>query len=340
MKRECGMQNAECGILGRGFLTVISALVAVAAVYLLPTAQAAETGGQAGSFLRIGMAPDQVAMGDCGAALVGGGMGWYYNPAGLPYLAHRQATVGYRSLSLDRTLMFAGIAMPLKPNAGLAFGLARAGVNNIDSRDVNGARLDELSYSDNMIQGSFALMPHPRVGLGISIKWFIAAVPDVIEGNKNTYAYGMGVDLGVRVIAIKSLAFGLEVRDLNGKYSWDATEVWGDQTVTKDDKFPNPVRVGAAWQPVTGLTTVADAVIFPEADGADALQPRFGVEYRREAGAGRDVALRGGWNGQAPTFGLGLGLDIRRVRVRLDYAFVVEPVAPGGSHLIGWVFEF
>jgi len=33
-------------------------------------------------------------------------------------------------------------------------------------------------------------------------------------------------------------------------------------------------------------------------------------------------------------------MEVRRVRVRLDYAFVVEPVAPGGSHLVGWVFEF
>ena len=328
------MQIADCGL--RSFVASTAVAILCTAVGL----DAATLGGQAGSFLRLGMAPDRVAMGDCGAALTGGGMGWYYNPAALPWLKKSQAAVGYRSLSLDRTLMYAGVATPLKPNAGLAFGFACAGVSDIDSRDSNGERLDPLSYSDNMIQGSFAVMAHPRVGLGLSIKWLIAAVPDIIEGGKNNYAYGMGVDLGARATILKGLSLGLEARDLNGKYSWDATEVWGDQTVTKDDKFPASLRIGAAWQSPAGLTAAADAVLFPEADGADAFQPRFGVEYRSEAGAGRDVALRGGWNGKAPTFGLGLGMEVRRVRVRLDYAFVVEPVAPGGSHLVGWVFEF
>jgi len=303
--------------------------------------EAHHLGGEAGAFLRLGLGADRVGMGDCGAALVGSGTGWYYNPALLPYQTDRQASLGYRWMSLDRSIMYAGFSTPVKPNAGLAVGVMRAGTGDIDARDSNGERFDILSHSENLIHGTFALLPHPQLALGISIKWMINAIPDILDDERNLYAYGMGVDLGMLFRAGEQLRFGLQARDLNAGYRWETSEVWGDEAAAKVDHFPNLMRAGFAWDPISDLTVAVDAVIDPsrvDEDG-EAVEERLGAEFRYEFSPSRWIALRAGWNGDVPTFGLGLDVDIRVARARMDYAFLIEQVAPGGSHLIGWVFE-
>ncbi|MDP8228651.1 MAG: hypothetical protein P9M15_04290 [Candidatus Electryoneaceae bacterium] len=308
--------------------------------------EAGQLGGQAGAFLRVGLGADRVAMGDCGVALAGGGMNWYYNPASLPYQESRQASLGYRNMSLDRFILYADYSTPIKQDgvtkAGLSLGVIRAGITGVEYRDSNGEKFDVVTTSDNLIHGSFALMPHPRITFGITIKWMINAIPDILEDDRNLYAYGMGIDLGMRFIARKNLQLGIQLRDINSQYSWETSEVWGDQVSTKDDQLPLMLRVGGAWDPMEPLTVVTDLVINTDqiGDDADAFEPRFGLEYRYAVDSGKGFALRAGWNGDVPTFGFRLDLDLWRLQARLDYAFLMDKVAPNESHLIGWVFEF
>ncbi len=326
----------------RALLEII--LVFVVIVLFVGSTNATLLGSSAGSFMRVGFGADRIAMGDCGAALVGSGMNWYYNPAGLAYQLDRQVSIGYRNMGLDRFIMYSDFSMPLPPNAGLAIGIVRAGTNNVEFRDSNGEKFDEITHSENLIHGSFSLMPHPRIGLGITIKWIINSVPNVLEGDKDLYAYGMSIDLGLRLIVLDNLQFGLQLRDLSGEYSWETSEVWGDPSAAKVDEFPSLIRLGAAYTPINPLTIVADVVVNSSEVGesSDAFDSRFGVEYRYPIMNDNlnGFALRAGWNGDIPTFGFGLDLNLRRVQARLDYAFLLEDVAPSGSHLIGWVFEF
>jgi len=299
-------------------------------------------GGEAGAFLRMGLGADRVAMGDCGVALSNSSVTWFYNPAALAFQTNKQAALGYRWMSLDRSIMYAGFSRPIKPNGGLAIGIIRAGIDNIEGRDSNGEKFDEFSWSDNVIHGSFALMPHPMLGLGISIKWIINAVPDIKENDKNLYAYGLGVDLGVRVIPMPGLRLGLQLRDLDAKHSWETSDVWGEDTGTNEDQLPTQIRIGAAWDPINDLTVASDIVMYSQlvGDDDDALQIHFGVEWKNLFGVEKEPVLRFGYNGRAPTFGLGFKFDISQVITRLDYAFLLEPESPGGSHLAVWVFEF
>jgi hypothetical protein len=323
----------------RGFLILF-----ITVSLLVGTSNATPLGGSAGSFMRVGFGADRLAMGDCGVALVGAGMNWYYNPAGLAYQLDRQVSIGYRNMGLDRFIMHSEFSMPIHPNAGLAIGLVRAGTENVDFRDSNGEKFDEITHSENLIHGSFSLMPHPRVGLGISVKWILNSVPDVLHDDKNLYAYGMSIDLGLRVIVLDNLQFGLQLRDLNGQYSWETSEVWGDPSAAKVDEIPTLIRIGAAYTPINPLTIVSDVVINSSEVGesSDAFDSRFGLEYRHAVLNDNlnGFAIRAGWNGNIPTFGFGLDLNLRKVQARLDYAFLLEDVAPSGSHLIGWVFEF
>ena len=306
------------------------------------SARAGEIGGQAGGFLRMGIGADRVAMGDCGVAMTGGEMSWYYNPASLPFQHSKQFSLGYRAMSLDRRVISVDFSTPLQPNAGLSLGVLRAETSRIDARDFNGVKLDPLSQSENLIHGSFALKPYPSVAVGISIKWMINAVPDILDGQKNLYAYAMGLDFGVQAVPWKRLRLGIQVRDQNASYNWETSEVWGDQSITKKDDIPGLVRVGAAYTPFSSATLAADLVMNPDriGDESEALEPHFGLEMRRELAPGQKLALRTGWNGKALALGLGLDFMLRHhLSARFNYAFLMEQVSPSGSHLIGWVIE-
>ncbi|MDP8240287.1 MAG: hypothetical protein P9X24_14455 [Candidatus Hatepunaea meridiana] len=298
---------------------------------------AAQPGRQAGGFLRLGLGADRVAMGDCGVALVGADMNWYYNPAGLPFQKMRQASFSYRFMSLDRKIMYAGYSMPLEPRAGLAIGILRAGTDDIDMRDSNGNHIDWLSHSENLIHGSFAVQPHPKVALGLSIKWLINAVPNILDNDKNLYAYGMSVDLGAQVVVLPNLKLGLQIRDLGATYSWETSEVWGDELGATEDNLPILIRCGAAWDPLPIITVASDIIIDPEraGDDSDAIEPHFGIEYRQPP-----FTLRTGSNGKTFTFGFGLELNLKIGKARMDYAVYLEDISPDDAHLVSWVIEF
>ncbi len=344
--------------------TIIRLTAIVLFIYICAMTEeaAGQIGGQAGAFLRLGLGADRVAMGDCGVALNGGSNDWYYNAAALPTLESYQASFGYRSMSLDRKIMYAGFSMPLEQNAGLAFGVMRAGTDNIDIRDSAGNHIYMMDHSDNVIYGSFALQPHPMVAAGISIKWMINAVPDILDDDKNLYAYSLSVDLGLQVIALPQLKFGLQVKDLGGSYSWNTSDLWKDDHGAKEDNLPNLLRIGAAWDPLEDLTVATDLMIDADRmneDSGGIEEVHIGGEYRLELNETSGLRLRSGWNCDVPfelyekygfklrswkgdvlTFGFGLEMDLTWAQARMDYAFYNEDIAPGSAHLICWVFEF
>lgn len=330
-------------------------------VSLLLTASLSHAGmlsSQAGSFMRMGLGADRIAMGDAGVALTQSAMNWYYNPAALPYLERRTVSLDYRSLALDRSIMYAGYSMSLSPDsrkrikqdgrpmmqnkAGIAIGILRAGVDNVDGRDSNGEKYETFSWADNVIHGSFALQPNKWVSAGLTIKWMINQVPKVLEDDKTLYGYGIAVDLGVRVQAMENLAFGLQVRDIDGKYKWDTSEVWADENSEEVNHFPTQIRLGGAWNPLENLTTVLDLVVYSQylADDGDAIRVHGGGEWIHRINQDREFALRAGFNGHAPTAGFGFNFDIPYMRLGLNYAFVLEQESPDPAHMFTWNIGF
>jgi len=332
-------------------------LLLLIGIFLLsPNINAKQLGGHAGHFLRMGLGADRVAMGGVGVAMASSGANWYYNPAAVPYQTSKTAILSYRKLSFDRSLMYAGISMPLQPEmrklraehnvrqtkAGLAFGILRAGTTDNEGRDSNGELYEIFTWSDNLFHGTFSLMPFDMVSIGVSIKWMMNAVPKVKEDDKTLFSNGLGVDLGMQVVPLSNLRFGLQIRDLGSKISWESGDVWGDDSGDKEDALPTQIRIGAAWDPIQHLTIASDIVTYPEiiGDDDDAFQPLFGVEYRRPYFNNNQMAFRAGYQGFAPTFGFGLDLMVRHVNVALDYAFLLEPESAEGVHILTWIFGF
>ena len=314
---------------------------------LLPgLAQAERLGSRAGAFLRMGLGADRVAMGETGVALNHSGMNWFYNPAAIAFQPYHQVSLSYRVLSLDRSLAYTGFSMPVKPksgvNAGLAIGVLRASVDNLDARDSNGEQFDIPSWSNNLIHGTFSLMPHPRFSVGISIKWYINSVPKVLDDDKTLSTLDIGLDLGARVSVAPGIVIGLQLRDLTGKNVWETNEVWGDDKAVKEDRLPTQIRLGGAFSRIDNLILTADMVMYVQAvgDDDDAIQPHLGVEWSQRYSKSGTYILRGGFNGRAPAVGFGLKLRRSFGTARLDYAFALPTEEPDGSHLFGWVFEW
>ena len=318
-------------------LVVTMLLVGAAAV------SAKQLGGQTGWMLRMGgVSADRIALGDAGVALVEFGQNWYYNPAAISFQQSRTAALGYRAMSLDRSIMYVGGAFPIEPNAGLGVGLMRAGTDNVEAYDSNGRRYDTFSWADNLIYGSFSLRPHPAVGLGITIKWLISTVPDVKENHKNLNSFGLSVDLGVRVQPSKDFSIGLHIKDFDGRNTFETSDVWGDDAGAKEDKLPTQIRVGAAWEGIEHLTLVGDVTLFPTviADDKNGLQPHVGGQFLQPFAEDMWAAFRAGINNAEPTFGLGLSWKVQRVRMTLSYAFLFDANSPGSTQITAFEFEF
>jgi len=126
-----------------------------------------QRGGYAGSFLRLGLGARAMALGGAFVGLTNDGYAGFYNPAGLPNLTEREATLSYRSLSLDRSFTYVGFSVPLPPSAGLAVGWIHAGVDGIDGRDFAGNHTKFFDDSQNGFIFGFGLRPHDRVSIGI-----------------------------------------------------------------------------------------------------------------------------------------------------------------------------
>jgi len=305
------------------------------------TVQAGQLGGQPGAPWRMGLGADRVAMGDCGVALRNNSAPWYYNPALLPHLQRRQVTIGYRWMSLDRSLGNLSVASPLPPNGGLALGLAYAGFGEVDGRNSNGEHFDDIGYYESLIHGSFALKPRSWVSLGLTIKFYMNSVSDIKDNGKDLNANGLGLDFGAWGLIRPDLTVGFQIRDIGGRTTWDASEVWLDGAGTKDDNFPQTGRLGLAWQPRSDVILTGESVLnLNDLDeGNEAFRLQLGGEWSRMIEEEFKFALRAGFNGDVPSFGLGLAFPLKHNRVRFDYAFLMEKIAPGGAHLAGWVFE-
>lgn len=298
--------------------------------------------GRAGAYTRLGLGADRVAMGNLGVANPFGTENWFYNPASIASTTSKQATIGYRSMSLDRNIMHVGFSMPLEPNAGIAFGIMRAGISDIDGRDSNGEHFQTLSWADNMFHGTFSLRPHPRVALGVSIKWFNDTVPDILENDKNLNSYGIGIDLGALVTVLDNLRIGVQVRDIDSKITWDAADVWGDDAGPKEDRVPFMIRLGGTWNANEHLMISAETEMFTHlmADDAEAFKPHLGIEWKNSFTKDKGISLRTGLNGDQPAFGFGLNYRASGLKIGTNYAFVTGAESLAGSHIFDWVFEW
>jgi len=301
---------------------------------------AAQMGGKAGAYSRMGFGARGIGMGNALTAVTTGDAVGYYNPATLPFAEYRNISASFGILSLDRRLNFLSFVQPLgqgndtaahRPRAGLAVGIINSGVTKIDGRDSDGEPTGLLQTSENQAFLSFGTSLKNKLAIGVTIKYLYHHLYTSV--NSSTF----GFDLGILYPFSDNLSVGATARDFSSKYSWDTKGVYGEQrAATTTDKFPRLYTIGAAYRLPDTLGVAAVDVEFSD---QSTIHLKMGVELavlpHITVRAGMDrIDLKEKGTGVRPSFGFSARKDFDSWTPALNYAFVVEPFTSSGMHMI------
>lgn len=315
--------------------------------FSLAAQTAGESGVLPGAFSRIGFGARGTGMGNAISAVTTGELVSYYNPALSVFQKGNSIQVGYSFLSLDRSLNFLNYTrrFNLKRKddendtlryAGLSVGVINAGVSNIDGRDGSGNKIGDFSTSENQFFIGLANRFSEKLSIGVSVKFYYYKLFEQVTAN------GFGLDLGILYLFDKNLSFSLVISDINAKYKWNTTSVYGEQGNTTTDKFPLSKKIGVSYKFENPKLL---ATLEFESLTSDLNFLKFGVEYNLF----ENLFLRGGFDKLnignfdfpfRPSLGFSYFYTTKSWLVGFNYAFVVEPYSPYDKHIIGLNFNF
>jgi len=296
----------------------------------------AQLGGRPGSFSRLGFGARGIGMGNALTAVTTGDVVGYYNPALSPWAAYRNISASFGILSLDRNLNFISYAQPLAPRAGLSAGIINAGVSDIDGRDSDGEQTGALKTSENLIFMSFANRFQSGFAIGITIKLLYYHLYTDVSTTT------VGIDVGLLMPVSNVLTVAATIRDINSKYQWDTSELYGQSGNTTKETFPLLYTLGAAYKiPDLFGSDDTNAIMAADIELSDqkTLIGRVGVELPLIP----EVSLRAGLdridfkekgNGVRPSFGFSARQDLGNWTPALHYTFVLEAFSPSPTHIV------
>jgi len=306
---------------------------------------------RAGAFSRTGFGARGMSMGNTMSAVTTGNLVSYYNPALSAFQENSNVQLGYTFLTLDRSLNFLNFTKRfqfksdkdtvngepvIKSTAGISAGIINAGISNIEERDNQGIKTNDLSTSENQFFLSFANQFSRRVTIGIAVKFYYYKFYEDVNANS------VGIDLGTLIKLSDHFNLSFMLADLNAKYKWDSSPVYETEGNSFTDQFPLYKKVGLSY--TSGENGIVAAVEW-EVSNAGTNFIRFGAEYNI-----LDILyLRAGldrWNLSntempvRPSFGVSFFRKISSLVAGIDYAYVVEPYSSGDKHILGLNFSF
>jgi len=306
------------------------ALVLLALLASFPSPSHAQIAGQPGAFSRMGFGARGMGMGNAMTAVTEGLITGYYNPALIAWSTNRNASASFGILSLDRSLNFLHYTQPVPPMAAVSVGIINAGVSNIDGRDADAEPTGPLRTSENQVFLGFGARFKSGLSLGLNFKLYYYHLYTDVSSTT------IGLDLGALYAVLPSLTVGLAVHDINSKYKWDTSTLYGTQGNSSSDGFPLLVTLGVAYRVLDSLALVTGDLEFSNASTATL---RLGAEVpiipevTVRAGVDR-IDLKEKGTGLRPAFGFTVGKTLEGWTPALNYAYVFEPFSPTGLHMI------
>lgn len=297
---------------------------------------------KAGAFSRMGFGARGIGMGNAMSAITTGELNSYYNPALNSFQEGNSFHTSYSFLSLDRNLNFVnftkrfgdgegGRAIP-----GISVGVINAGVDNIDGRDSQGNKFDNLSTSENQFFLSLSNRFSNKLALGVSFKFYYYKLYEDVT------ASGLGFDIGALYLLNKNITISFMISDINSKYEWDTSNLYGSSGNTTTDKFPLLKKIGVSYK--FNEPNIVAAVEF-ENSNAETNYIRVGAEYNIfenlfiRAGVDKinisnfDVPVR-------PAAGFSYFYPLSIGVVGINYAFAIEPYSSFDQHIVGLNINF
>ncbi|MCB9218689.1 MAG: hypothetical protein H6610_04410 [Ignavibacteriales bacterium] len=297
----------------------------------------------AGSFSRLGFGARGMGMGNSMGAVIDGNLVSYYNPALAAFQNGNYFHTSYSFLSLDRSLNFLNFTKKFefgksktdstKPRstAGISLGIINAGVGDIIGTDSQGEKFGTLSTSENQFFIGFSNRFSEKFALGVGLKFYYYKLYEDITSS------AFGFDIGALYIYNQNLTFAATISDINTKYKWDTSSLYGVEGNSTINKFPLLMKFSSAYK-VNSLNLLS--TIEFEHSNAETDFLRIGVEYNvveplflrwgldRISLGNFDIPVR-------PTFGFSYFRELAGLNFGFDYAFVLEPYSPFDQHIIG-----
>ena len=315
---------------------VVKALL-IAALGIGATAPiyAAESAGQAGAYLKMGVGARALGMGSAFTAVANDSTAAFWNPAGLAKLKKHEASFMHANLTDDRDYNFFNYAHVLKnkdgkSNGTIALSHINFGIDGIPETDIarnddgspaldgNGNEQPLLDANGNVvIKGYFEdkeTNTFISYGRAITDKFYAGVNLKYLKHElyKNK-ADAMGLDFGLMYDWNDKTTLGLSVRDIGESLDWDT------EAGTKDD-VPVTTTFGVAHKCNDKLLIAADLNKVKDMD----VKLFCGAEYQIH----ENVSLRVGSHDSDLTLGASFKLDTWR----FDYSYADETL--GDAHRI------
>ncbi|HXX65502.1 MAG TPA: hypothetical protein VEO56_16995 [Bacteroidota bacterium] len=297
---------------------------------ILAPGASAQLGGQPGDYSRMGFGARGMGLGNAMTAVVTGDVAGYYNPAVIPLATVRSASASFGILSLDRQLNFLVITLPLPPAAGVSAGIINSGVSNIDGRDADGEQTGPMKTTEDQAFLGFGLRFPTGLSVGINLKLYYYHLYTDMSSTT------VGIDLGALYALNRALSVGFSVKDISSKYKWDSSVLYGEQGSAVVDRFPMLYTGGLAYSLPDSLGLISADIEFTNVQSTTL---RLGAEIvvipeiALRAGVDR-IDLREKGMGIRPAFGFTAKEPFGSWTPAINYAYVIEPFAPSGMHMI------
>ena len=304
---------------------------------LIAQPQYSEYSGMSGAFSRMGFGARGMGMGNAMISVVSGNLVSYYNPAVSTFQKNSYFQTSYSFLSLGRTLNFLNFTKKLeigkrkKRIAGISVGIINAGVSEIDGRDNQGIKTGDLSTSENQFFISFSNRFSEKFSLGVGIKFYYFKLYEQISST------ALGIDIGAIYLLNKNISLAATITDINSKYKWDTSKLYGLEGNSTRYNFPLLFRIGGSYK-FDNIALLVSAEVGHSSAQTNFI--RFGAEYNifehlyLRAGVDRlsisnyDIPAR-------PSLGFSYLKKFNSFDVGINYAFVMEPYSAYDSHIIG-----
>lgn len=295
-----------------------------------------------GAFSRMGFGARGIGMGNAMSAVTTGEVNSYYNPALNSFQEGNSFQTSYSFLSLDRNLNFVNFTKKFgngeggKAIPGITVGVINAGVDNIDARDNQGNKFDDLSTSENQFFLSLSNRFSEKLAIGVAFKFYYYKLYEDVT------ATSLGFDIGALYLLNENITISVMLADINSKYEWDTSDLYGASGNTTTDKFPMLRKIGFSYK--FDEPNIIAAVEF-ENSNAETNFFRVGAEYNLY----ENLFLRGGVDrisisnfdiparpslGFSYFYPLGIGV------VGFNYAFAIEPYSSHDQHIVGLNINF
>jgi len=297
----------------------------------LRSAHAADPGTTSANFLKMGIGPRAIAMGEAQVGLADDVYATYWNPAGLAQLQNREAGFVHTQYFQDIQSQYAAYAHPHPTLGTFAGSFTYLNVGKFDAFDASGQPTGTVGASDAALAFSYArpILKDRRMGsqlsAGVTGKWIQERLDTIVA---HAYAmdagllYSPGKEFGE---ALEGMRAGMTIRNLGSSMKFDQESF----------DLPRSVAAGLSWTGIWLGEALTAAI--------DGEKPNDG---KATVGAGLELStlqlliVRAGYTSRGDLgTGLRLGAGLRFKTIQIDYAFSSAGDL-GQAHRIGLTFRF